>query len=265
LGYDFGLSANLRLEAEMSDDETLAHLLVRVLETTRRAERDLFGALPPEIRDRPLASDWSPKDHQAHLTAWKARQADRYQAVQVGEELADIGEGEETDAMNAQLHATRADWTWAAVEQEADRVFQRLADLILATDPATLLGSERLVAGTFGNGTNHAGQHFVWLLEADIGFDRERVLAFTDEVERLIRASILPEPHRSDGLYNLACFHALLGRGDAARSILRDALRDRPDLVDWAREDSDLVDLRDEIPGLAAQVEAGEDARAVRR
>ena len=235
-------------------DETLAHELVRILEATRRAERDLFGALPPEVRDRPIPGrDWSPKDHQAHLTAWKARQADRYAAVQRGEKLPAISEGEETDAINAELHATRADWTWDAIEAEADEISERLGRAILATEPATLRASERLVAGTFGNGSNHAGQHFVWLLEADIGVDRERVLEFTDEVERMIRASSLPEPHRSDGLYNLACFHALLARPDAARPLLQDALRDRPDLVEWAREDPDLASLRDELPDPAAQ------------
>jgi hypothetical protein len=235
-------------------DETLAAELAGVLTATRQAERDLFGALAPEVRDRPVPGrDWSPKDHQAHLTAWKARQADRFEAVLRGERLEAISEGEETDAINAQLHATRASWTWAAVQQEADDVSLRLNDRVLATDPATLRRSERLVAGTFGNGSNHAGQHFVWLLEADIGFDRERVLEFTDEVERLLRTASLPEPHRSDGLYNLACFHALLARPDAARPLLRDALRDRPDLVEWSREDPDLASLRDELPGPGAQ------------
>lgn len=235
-------------------DATLAHELVRILEAARRAERDLFGALPPAVRDRPIPGrDWSPKDHQAHLTAWKARQADRYEAVHRGEELEAISEGEETDAINAELHATRADWTWDAIEQEAEEVSQRLAEAVLATDPATLRASERLVTGTFGNGSNHAGQHFVWLLEGDIGVDRARVLAFTDEVEGLIRASSLPEPHRSDGLYNLACYHALLGRADTAESLLRDALRDRPDLAEWAREDPDLAGLRDRLPDPSAQ------------
>ena len=61
----------------MSTD--LTGTLVALLRSMRDAERAIFGGLKPEFRDRPMREgDWSPKDHQAHLTAWKARQANRY-------------------------------------------------------------------------------------------------------------------------------------------------------------------------------------------
>ena len=48
----------------------------------RQAERDVFGALDPAVRDRPMRiGDWSPKDVQAHLTAWKRLQTDRMRAA----------------------------------------------------------------------------------------------------------------------------------------------------------------------------------------
>ena len=46
--------------------------------------------------------------------------------------------------------------------------------------------------------------------------------------------------------YNLACFEALEGNPDAALDALRRALDREPDLVRYAREDEDLVTLRDD-------------------
>jgi len=227
--------------------------MAEILIATREAERDIFGALPAAVRDAPLRDgDWSPKDHQAHLTMWKARQADRLVAARVGEELPRFEE-HETDAVNARLHATRADWSWEAIEREADSVSQRLADELKATDPQLLLANPDLVDGTFGNGAFHAQQHFSWLLAAEIGISPERVLRFGEEIERMVRDSALPDRDQAAAIYNTACFMAVNGHPDQARPRLRDAFALRPDLVEWAKQDGDLVALRQEIDALAAQ------------
>ena len=54
-------------------------------------------------------------------------------------------------------------------------------------------------------------------------------------------------------LYNLACHSALAGDLDDARRLLGTALTRRPDLVDWARQDPDVVELRHELADLAAR------------
>jgi hypothetical protein len=228
--------------------------MAEILRATRQAERDLFGSLDAAVRDAPLRhGDWSPKDHQAHLTAWKARQADRLAAVRAGEELPPSIPDSETDAVNAELHATRAEWTWDAIEREADAVTSRLADELLATDSDHLLANPQLVDGTFGNGAFHAQQHFSWLLAADIGLDADRVLRFGDEIERLVRDSGLPVRDRATAIYNTACFMAVIGHPDQARPRLREAFAMRPELLDWAKQDGDLVTLREELESLAVQ------------
>jgi hypothetical protein len=234
-------------------DRSLADDLVRTLDAMRRAERDVFGALDAAVRDAPLrAGDWSPKDHQAHLTAWKARQADRFAATRSGAEFPDVAE-DETDEINAHLQAARADWSWEAVAREADAVSRRLDEEIRATDPEVILANERLLGGTFGNGPYHAQEHFGWLMDARIGVEVDRVMAFVDEVESAVRDSALPDRDRGAGIYNTACFHARQGQAERAMRLLSEAFRIRPDLVEWARQDSDLLELRDEIDGLAVQ------------
>jgi len=231
-------------------DQPLVAALIAQLQGMRDAERELFGALDPAVRDRPIrAGDWSPKDHQAHLTAWKARQADR---IRDRDNVPPPAAADrETDEINAELHALRADWAWVRIVAEADEVSARLEDEIRAAGDEVLLESGRFVAGIFGNGPFHAATHFGWLLEAGVGVDAGRVEAFVDEEEALLNSTSLPDSDRGVGIYNLACSHAVAGRLDRARPLLRDAFRLRPDLAEFAKEDQDLAELRGELSTLA--------------
>jgi hypothetical protein len=233
----------------MGDDPLLGALIEQV-RAMRAAERDVFGALDPEVRDRPMRpNDWSPKDHQAHLTAWKGIQADRIRANTLGEDPPFIGT--ETDEINAALQLTRADASWPEIVAEADEVSERLEEEIRAAGSARLVESGGLIGGIFGNGSSHAMTHFGWLVEADIGIDQARVAAFVDDQEPLLKVDGVPDFDRGVGLYNLACAHALAGRLDRSRPLLRDAFGLRPDLGEFAKEDPDLVELRDELGALS--------------
>jgi hypothetical protein len=235
--------------ASIGDDPLIA-ALVDQLQTMRQAERDVFGGLDPQVRDAPLRpNDWSPKDHQAHLTAWKGIQAERIRANTRGEDPPFIGR--ETDEINAELQATRAETPWPAAVAEADAVTAELEREIRDAGPAALVESGGLIGGIFGNGSSHAMTHFGWLVEAGIGVDEARVAAFVDAQERLLSADAIPDFDRGVGLYNLACAHALAGRLDRARALLPGAFRLRPDLAEFAVGDPDLRELSGELAALS--------------
>jgi hypothetical protein len=224
--------------------------LAELLRLTRHAEVDLFGGLDPAVRDAPMRpGDWSPKDVQAHLTAWKARQANRISAVRQGTE--DTTPDGETDELNAQFHSARADWSWEAIVQEADEVGERLIRELSGLEADAVPDLSRLVNGTFGNGPFHALTHFSWVLDAGVPLDADRLAAFASQLERGVRDLGLADADAGTALYNIACFHALAGRLDEARSLLRVAFAKRPDLAEYSLEDDDLRALRDELPSLA--------------
>jgi hypothetical protein len=231
---------------------TLIDGLARLLVLTRQAEIDVFGALDPGVRETPIRpGDWTPKDFQAHLTAWKARQANRFNAARRGTEP-DPGPPGETDEINAAYRDARADWTWDAIVQEADEVSERLVREVAATDPDAIADFGQLIASTFGNGPFHALPHFGWLQDAGMPVDATRVEQFAGDVENELQAMELPDLDRGTALYNLACYHALAGRLEESRSLLRLAFGMRPDLGEFSLGDDDLKALRDELPGLAA-------------
>jgi hypothetical protein len=227
--------------------------LVDMLRAMRRAEGDVFASLERSVRDSPIRpGDWSPKDHQAHLTAWKARQVRRFAAARQGVEIPAVEEGGETDELNAELQASRAAWDWNAVVAEADQVSQQLETEIRKTDPDLIARSERLLAGTLGNGAFHALTHFGWLVDADIGVDADRVSDYVDQVVGQLRASQLPQSETGSGIYNAACFRALRGQLDVACELLREAFRLDPELVAWSKQDDDLIAVRDQLDELAS-------------
>lgn len=230
-------------------DGPLVAALVKQLEAMRAAERDIFGALDPTVRDRPMRpGDWSPKDHQAHLTAWKKIQSERIQAAARGEQL--TADARETDERNAELHALRADWPWDKIAREADEVSDQLMADIRAGGPELLTSREGMVGQIYGNSASHATTHFIWLSDAGIGVDTERILAFLGDHERQLMDAPLADSDRAVGLYNVACAHAVAGRLERARPLLRTAFGIRPDLAEFAKGDPDLVALTDELPTL---------------
>jgi hypothetical protein len=237
--------------------EQVVDSLVALLRATREAEREVFGALDPTVRDQPMRpGDWSPKDHQAHLTAWKARQANRFAAGRRGEEPGQTPDGE-TDAINAELQAARADWTWDAIVEEAEEVSERLIREVSATDPESIAKYDQLIGGSFGiPGPFHAMTHFGWLEEAKIGVDPERLAAFIEELRVVVDDGGLPPVDSGTALYNIACYHALGGRLDEARALLREAFQLRPDLAEYSLEDTDLTALRGELEALAQPTSA---------
>ncbi|HEX6475621.1 MAG TPA: DinB family protein [Candidatus Limnocylindria bacterium] len=229
----------------------LTDTLVALLRSMREAERDVFGGLEPEVRDRPLREgDWSPKDHQAHLTAWKARQANRYAGARRGDEAPEMSD-DEIQAINTEQQAARADWGWDAISQEADEVSEQLIREISATDADELARSERLIQGTFGNGPFHAMEHFGWVRQADIGADEARIGAYIDETQRIVDEGWLPDRDAATTAYNVACFQAVAGNLDAARPLLRRAFQLNPELATFAKQDSDLTPLQGELDSLA--------------
>lgn len=227
--------------------------LVVMLDVTGAAERDLFAMLPPEPREAPRTiGEWSAKDVLAHLAAWREVEVGRLLTGERDRPASDTGAAETDDEANARIQAERVDWPWERVAADAVASIEALTAAIRGTSADALRESERLVAGIGANGANHAISHLsdVARLVGPDGIARFR--AFADEVEAILVRGRLPERDAAVMLYNVACHHALEGELDAARRLLTDAFRMRPDLIEYAPNDSDLAALHGELQQLAS-------------
>ena len=223
--------------------------LVDGLRAARAAEREIFDAIDPDDRDRPgVDGGWSAKDVQAHLGSWRRRMVDRMAANREGREEPSLA-ATETDEINAMFHAQRAHWPWDQVVADADAT---TADLIAEVEaaPPAVLEDPQLVGSIMGNGPEHTLAHLAPL--ADRVGARTRVIDLASRIESIIDRGAWPGRAAAYARYNLACFHALNGRLDRARELLRQALPEQEELRSFAPEDDDLIALRDELPSLAA-------------
>lgn len=223
--------------------------LIEGLTAARTAEREVLDAIDPEDRERSAVDGgWSPKDIQTHLAAWRRRQVDRLAAARAGREEPALP-ATETDDVNAVFHAERADWPWDQVVADADAT---MADLIAEIRSASddTMNEPRMVGSIMGNGPEHTLLHLAPL--ADRVGSRTKILDLASQVEGIIDAGDWPPRPAAFARYNLACFHALAGRLDRARELLRRSLPNEEELRELAPGDDDLIALRDELPTLAA-------------
>jgi hypothetical protein len=223
--------------------------LVEALEDARAIEREVFAALDPGSRDTPgPGGDWSAKDTLAHLSAWRQREADKLAAELDGREGAPLP-AIEIDDVNAIFHAERAGWDWERVAADAEQTGQALVAAVVAATDETL-SDPKLVGSIMGDGPEHDLGHLA-AIAASTGLEA-RVLDLAQATAAIIDRGGWPARSAAYARYNLACFHALSGRLDAARSLLRQALPGQDELRTLAPTDDDLISLRGEIPDLAA-------------
>jgi hypothetical protein len=234
----------------------LRSALVAGLRAGRDAERHILAALAPVERDASAADGgWSPKDVQAHLSAWRSRQVERLVASREGREAPAL-EAPETDDMNAIFHARRAAWSWDEVVADADASADALIAEVDRAEPSTI-SEDRMVGSILGNGPEHVLAHLP-KIAARVGL-LDRVDAVAATVAATVERGGWPPRSAAFARYNLACYHALAGRLDAARALLRVALPDQPELRELAPQDDDLIALRGELPDLAGERPARRD------
>jgi hypothetical protein len=221
--------------------------LIEALRTTRAIEREVFAGLDPVARDAPAADGgWSPKDVQAHLSAWKGRTYERLRALREGGyEPTEV----ETDEANAKFHAERTGWSWDEVVTDADATTDALVTEIERASDETI-ELPRISGTIMGNGSEHTLTHLTPIAEAS--GQETLTLQLADAITAIIDRGGWPSRPEAFARYNLACFHALSGNLDVARSLLRQALPAEAELRGYAPADDDLIALRDEIPALAA-------------
>jgi hypothetical protein len=235
-------------DAEIRLDQLRAGL-IEGLQEARAVERDVFAALDPVVRDTaPADGGWSAKDTLAHLSAWRQRQTDRLVAAREGREEPPAP-ATEIDDINAIFHDERAGWDWERVAGDAESTADGLLAEVAAASDETL--ADPKVAGSIlGDGPEHDLGHLAELAPTEAL--RARVLRLADATRAIVDRGGWPTKTAAFARYNLACFHALGGRLDTARALLRQALPASEELRTFAPADDDLIALRDEIPTLAA-------------
>ena len=234
---------------EMTRPDTKATLIALVERGQAEEEAFRAGLSAEERAQVGTVEQWAPKEVIAHLGYWKRRQAERIGAQARGEappETADF------QTLNTESWPEHARLTW---DESVARSDQGARDLLAALDAlpvSTFAGSgasgeqaeqaDLLASLTLGNSLGHIGAH---ISDYFISHgDKERAKRTQQEMVATVIAARLGDAQEGSARYNLACYYALNGQPADALTELRQALKLRPNLVPWAREDHDLDSLR---------------------
>jgi hypothetical protein len=191
---------------------------------------------------------WSPKDVVAHICEWNTRLSAELQGA--SSELEPNWEN--LDQINAEIYQSYQRQSWQAVLDQFAASHAQIIEQIQALSEQDLFSLERLawqrnrplwrmiVVTLYTHPLLHLSYVYIeW-------GDRAKALQLHENMaERLIPLDDTPT-WRGTNLYNLACNYALTGYKDKALASLSEALRLAPELVEWSRQDADLVSLRDD-------------------
>jgi tetratricopeptide (TPR) repeat protein len=221
--------------------------LIQLLDLSRSFQQQLLADLAPAERAAPGTwENWSIKDELAHVIAWQLNSLARISALLNAEPLPDFSDYER---INRAIFNTNHERTLAEIVAEGDRAYADAVALIASMDEADLIQpiqfsdqeARSLAEQIMNNGFQHPVLHYA------NHYQRRGELTKATQLYESSVAAVADWPEQyGSARYNLACFYALSGQTELAVSELQAALSLRPDLIEWSKQDSDLVALHGE-------------------
>ena len=205
-------------------------------------------ALVPFVDDSPPESPgkWTAKDQLAHLMSWRQVANAELDAARTGGPVPDFST--DSDVENVKFYAQTHDQPAREVIETAAGSWDAMAVAVSACSEETLEGPrprrpyQKLWMVVPLNVYNHLAEHLAyWSWERDDEAAAEKALTWGYD---LAIATYPGDRTRGAADYNLACIYAQRGNAAKAIPLLKRGFALRPDLVEWAKTDTDLDRIR---------------------
>lgn len=224
--------------------------LMGLIKKSHRLELEYLDSLSDGTRNSVgTFEEWAPKDRISHNTYWRRRCVESLSYISRGQNPPEYPPYDECNRQN--FDETR---------EQSVHALLREADLVLTAIPMVLerfteeefrkfgftphLPNNTLLGYTIHNCYSHPLYH---ISEAYLRLGN---LSQVDAIQNLVMKDIsgIDDTPFSLGTvyYDRSCFYALTGDSDGALEYLQKSLELRPDLTAYAREDNDLVSLRED-------------------
>lgn len=231
--------------------------LHKILQNSRRMVMDYLHSLSEVERGSSGTWEvWAPKDHLSHINYWERRVVEMLSYLSRGQNPPVYPHYEEC---NRQNFDETTDKTVEALIREFEGVQGSIALVLnrFSEEDLRTVGKHpfdketTLLAYIIGNYYSHPLTH---LADAYLKLgDATIVNRLGDQMVRDILSLDDSPRMRGTVLYNRACLFALTGKGTQALENLRQSIGYRPDLKQWAKDDTDLASLR-EMPEFIALI-----------
>jgi tetratricopeptide (TPR) repeat protein len=233
----------------MPPKDIQTHLL-GLIKKSHRLELEYLNSLSDGARNSVgTFEEWAPKDRISHNTYWRRRCVESLSYISRDQKPPEYPPYEECNRQN--FEETR---------ELSVHVLLREADLVLTAIPMVL---ERFTEEEFRKfgftphiknntllGYTIHNCYFHPLYHISEAYLRLGNLSQVDAIQDLVMKDIsgIDDTPFSLGTvyYDRSCFYAMAGDSAQALEYLQKSLGLRPDLAAWAREDSDLISLRED-------------------
>jgi hypothetical protein len=225
--------------------------LIEALNFSRAELRSFIDSLNGEQRAAEGTLDrWSAKDVVAHLTEWIARLVkDLELAAQPDAPHAVPSNYDNIDETNAEIYAQHQQQSWEELQEEMEGSYKAIKTFAQAASEAELADQQRipwregrpLWRMLVGTAVEHPILHLSYY-QVENGDIAEAARLQETSVARLTDLDDSPG-WRGAQIYNLACIQSLSGQKEKALANLTEALQLVPNLVEWSKQDPDLLGL----------------------
>ena len=219
------------------------------LESIRAELSDLEGSLTPDEKARKGSlQSWSAKDMLAHLAFWNHNFNSQLEQGFAGQPIPKSGDY--LDQVNDGVLYEHLEQPFDEALAEERAAYEHFRQIVAEVSPQDLQDAQKFeflegrspldrALGTYGY---HTAAHISDYYIKHGQVERARAL------QESITKSLLGFPGwEANAAYNLGCFYALNGYKQEAIAKVKEAFEIKPDLVEWAKQDSDLEPLRDMV------------------
>jgi uncharacterized damage-inducible protein DinB len=218
-----------------------------LVESVREELAELIDNLTPDEKARRGSlQGWSAKDMLAHLAFWNSHFNRQLEKGLAGEKVPDSGDY--LDQVNDGVLFEHLEQPFAEAQAEEEAAYQRFRQIAAEISPEDMLDPKKvaffqgrtLLDRSLGTHGYHVAFHISDFYLKSGQIDRARSLQ-ENLTERL---SAFPT-WKTNAIYNLGCFYSLHDMKSKAIAQLKKAFALNPDLIAWAKQDSDIDPLRD--------------------
>lgn len=218
-----------------------------LLESMRTELDGLVQSLTPEEKARQGSlRGWSAKDMLAHLAFWNSHFNRQLERGFAGQPIPKSGDY--LDQVNDGVLYEHLEQPFDEALAEEGAAYERFRQIVAEVSPEDMQDAQKFeflegrslldrALGTYGY---HTAAHISDYYIKQGQVERARAL------QESITQSLLAFPGwEANAVYNLGCFYSLNGFKQEAIAKVKEAFAIKPDLVEWAKQDSDLDPLRD--------------------
>lgn len=223
--------------------------VIKLIERGYEMERVFVETLPDSERDAAGSfSEWSPKDVLNHSAYWTMDAAANLERIRTGQKPQWI---EDYNHQNELIYEEHREDDWDTVLQYVSEAMEKLVYEAGQLTEEQFFDEEYLQREQkrpawqhiLGAGYMHVVMHLAdyWIRQNREALVRD---AYSGMAEKVVPLDDDPS-WQGTIIYNQACIEALIGEEQTALDLLAQAFEQRPDLKEWAQQDTDLTSLHD--------------------